>query len=118
MNKGYDSEAIHSLTREHLNAVAIIPLRHRKRKRIKGHYHRKMIFEFDEEPYHRRNLVETMFSVLKRKYGENVKAKKYWNQAKEVKFKILVQNLDRYVKVVFVIQIRISTKPNSLQFLT
>ncbi|TGC06296.1 transposase, partial [Methanolobus halotolerans] len=70
MDKGYDSEAIHSLTREQLQAIAIIPLRQRKRKRIKGYYRRKMIKEFDEELYHNRNLVETMFSVLKRKYGE------------------------------------------------
>jgi hypothetical protein len=71
---------VHSLTREQLNAVAMIPLRHRKRKRIKGHYRRKIIFEFDEELYHKRNLVETAFSVLKRIYGEEVKARKYWNQ--------------------------------------
>jgi hypothetical protein len=43
MDKGYGSEAIHSLTREQLQAVAMIPLRHRKRKRVKGHYHRKML---------------------------------------------------------------------------
>jgi len=47
------------------------------------------------ELYHNRNLVETMFSVLKRKYGEEIRAKKYWNQLKEIKFKLLVHNLDR-----------------------
>jgi len=52
-----------------------------------------------------------MFSVLKRKYGEEVRAKKYWNQVKEVEFKLLVHNLDRYVKVIFVIQMRNSTEP-------
>ena len=46
-----------------------------------------MTWEFDEGLYHNRNLVETMFSVLKRKYGEEIRAKKYWNQLKEVKFK-------------------------------
>ncbi len=113
MDKGYDSEDIHSLTREQLEAVAMIPLRQRKRKRIKGKYRRKMVWEFDEELYHNRNLVETMFSVLKRKYGEAVRAKKYWNQVKEVKFKILIHNLDRYVKVIFIVQMRISTEPFS-----
>jgi transposase len=111
MDKGYDSEAIHSLTREQLNAVAMIPLRHRKRKRIKGHYRRKMIFEFDEELYHKRNLVETAFSVLKRKYGEEIKSRKYWNQVKEIKIKLIVHNLGRYAKVVCSIQMRISTEP-------
>ncbi|WP_321417767.1 IS5 family transposase [uncultured Methanomethylovorans sp.] len=112
MDKGYDSEAIHSLVREELDAVAMIPLRERKRKKIKGKYRRKMIDEFEEILYHCRNLVETMFSVLKRKYGEEVKAKKYWNQAKEVKLKLLVHNLDRYVKVTYIVQMSISTKPN------
>ncbi|MBT8348149.1 MAG: IS5 family transposase [Sulfurovum sp.] len=104
MDKGYDSEEMHSLTRDHLNAIAMIPLRQRKRKKIKGMYRRKMVKEFDKELYHNRNLVETMFSVLKRRYGEEIRSKKYWNQAKEVKLKILVQNLDRYAKVIFIVQ--------------
>jgi hypothetical protein len=45
----------------------MIPLR--KRKRIKGKDRRKMVWEFAEELYHNRNQVETMFFVLKRKYG-------------------------------------------------
>ena len=117
MDKGYDSKDIHSLARDSLQAIAMIPLRQRKRKKIKGKYRRKMVCEFDEELYHNRNLVETMFSVLKRKYGEEIRAKVYWNQAKEVKFKILVHNLDRYVKVVLIIQMRISTEPIFLQCL-
>lgn len=70
-----------------------------------------MVKEFDEELYHNRNLVETMFSVIKRKYGEEVKARKYWNQVKEIKMKLIVQKLGRCAKVVYTIQIRISTEP-------
>jgi hypothetical protein len=43
MDKGYDSEEIHSLVREELDSIAMIPLRERKRKKIKGKYRRKMI---------------------------------------------------------------------------
>jgi len=111
MDKGYDSEAIHSLAREQLHAVTMIPLRQRKRKRIKGHYRRKMIQEFDDELYHRRNLVETAFSVLKRKYGEEIKSRKYWNQVKEIKIKLIVHNLGMYAKAVYSIRLRISTEP-------
>ncbi|MDN5310429.1 MAG: hypothetical protein PWP14_1823, partial [Methanolobus sp.] len=32
-------------------------------------------------------------------------------QLKEVKFKLLVHNLDRYVKIIFVVKMRISTEP-------
>lgn len=46
MDKGYDSEEIHSLVREELDSITMIPLRQRKRKKIKGKYRRKMIDEF------------------------------------------------------------------------
>ena len=36
-----------------------------------------MVREFDGGLYHNRNLVQTRFSVLKRKYGEEIRAKKY-----------------------------------------
>ncbi|KXS43362.1 MAG: transposase IS4 family protein [Methanohalophilus sp. T328-1] len=58
-----------------------------------------------------RNLVETMFSVLKRKYGEELRATKYRNQVKEVKFKLLIHNIDRATSISVVIQMRISTEP-------
>ena len=47
MDKAYDSEDLHLLTREQLDAIAMIPLRQRKRKKIKGLYRRKMLWEFD-----------------------------------------------------------------------
>jgi hypothetical protein len=111
MDKGYDSEKIHTLINEELKAEAIIPVRYRKRKKIKGKYRRKMRDEFDEDIYHYRNLVETMFSVLKRKYGEELRATKYRNQVKEVKFKLLIHNIDRATSISVVIQMRISTEP-------
>ncbi|WP_394357540.1 hypothetical protein [Methanomethylovorans sp.] len=57
-------------------------------------------------------------SFLKRNYGEEIRAKKYWNQLKEVKFKLLVHNIDRSVKVMIVIKMRISTEPIFLLLLT
>jgi len=111
MDKAYDSEKIHELTREKLGSIAIVPLRQRERKRIKGRYRKKMLREFDSKIYSMRNLSETMFSVLKRKYGENLRARKYRKQVKEVKFKVILHNLDRFVKTVFLVWMRISTKP-------
>ncbi|MBZ4646320.1 MAG: transposase family protein [Clostridia bacterium] len=111
IDKAYDSEAIHSLTKEQLNAVAMIPLRQSKRKRIKGKFRRKILQQFDRKLYHRINLVETMFSTLKRKYGEEINVRKYWNQVTEVKIKLIVHNIDKYVKIVFFVQLRISTEP-------
>lgn len=43
MDKGYDSEKIHALIREEIKAESIIPLRVRKRKKIKGKYRKQFI---------------------------------------------------------------------------
>ncbi len=61
LDKGYDSEDIHRLIRGDLNAYSLIPVRTRKRKRISGFYRRELNRFFDEEKYHQRNKVETVF---------------------------------------------------------
>jgi hypothetical protein len=48
MDKGYDSEKIHALIREEIKAESIIPLRVRKRKRIKGKYKKQLYLTFDK----------------------------------------------------------------------
>jgi transposase len=95
MDKGYDSENIHRLIRDSLNAESLIPIRDRKRKRISGYYRRRMSGEFDLDQYRERNKVETVFSVLKRKFGESLKARKYRLQVKEIKIKVILYNLSR-----------------------
>ncbi|MDW7733656.1 MAG: hypothetical protein SCH66_14660 [Methanolobus sp.] len=57
--------------------ASIISLGHRKRT-IKGKVLSKMIQAFDEEPYHNRDLIETMF-LTQKKCEEKIKARKYWN---------------------------------------
>ena len=98
LDKGYDSEDLHRQIREVLGASSLIPVRNRRRKKIHGKYRRELARTFDKDLYHRRNLVETTFSVLKREYGENVRARIYRNQAKEIKVRIVVYNLGRYAK--------------------
>jgi hypothetical protein len=48
LDKGYDSEDIHKLIREVLNAYSLIPVRTRKRKRISGFYRRELSRSFDQ----------------------------------------------------------------------
>jgi transposase len=97
MDKGYDSEEIHELIRDTLNSCSLIPVRNRKRKRISGYYRRRIAKSFDQEKYHQRNKVETVFSVLKRKFGESLKARKYQLQIKEIKIKVILYNLLRAI---------------------
>ena len=99
MDKGYDSEEIHELIRDTLNSCSLIPVRDRKRKRIFGYYRRSIAQSFDRVKYHQRNKVETVFSVLKRKFGESLKARKFRLQVKEIKCKVILYNLSRMILI-------------------
>jgi hypothetical protein len=56
-------------------------------------------------------MVETTFSVVKRKFGEILQARKFWNQVKEIKIKLLVYNINKKVMEIICIKLRISTEP-------
>jgi transposase len=97
MDKGYDSEEIHELIHDTLNSCSLIPVRNRKRKRISGYYRKRIALSFDLKRYHQRSKVETVFSVLKRKFGESIKARKYRLQIKEIKIKVILYNISRMI---------------------
>jgi hypothetical protein len=61
--------------------------------------------------YYIRTLVESVFSALNRKFDDQIKTRKYSNQVKEFKSKLIVQNPDRYVKVICIVQMKISSEP-------
>ena len=79
MDKGYDSEKIHILIREEIKADSIIPLRKRKRKKIKGKCRKQLYLSFDKTKYNKRNIAETIFSVIKMKFGETLRTIKFRN---------------------------------------
>ncbi len=80
-----------------MNAYSLIPVRTRKRKRIFGVYRRELARSFDQTRYHQRNKVETVFSVLKRKFGEALKARKFHAQIKELKIKLILYNISKII---------------------
>ena len=59
-----------------------------EKKEDKGKYGRQLNKEFDKITYNRRNIVETIMSVVKKKFGEN-RARRLKNQAKEAKVKLI-----------------------------
>jgi len=69
MDKGYDSEAIHHLIREDLHADSIIQSVPGIMMLSGGTYRQEMALHFDDVRYRKRQLVENMFSVLKRKFS-------------------------------------------------
>jgi len=102
MDKGYDSEKIHRFIRESLNADSIIPARsHQYSTNVWGKYRREMTDHFDFVRYRKRFLVETKFSVLKRRFGADLKSRIFQIQKKEISCKIILANLDRFIKFVW-----------------
>ena len=102
MYKGYDSEAIHRLIREDLHANSVIPIRTWMNEIIGGTYRQEMAHQFNTIVYPRRQLVENRFSVLKRKFNGDLKARKFPIQMKEIAGKILVCNIHRFLQFLIV----------------
>ena len=111
LDKGYDSEKIHALIREEIKADSIIPLRQRKMKKVGGKYRKQLNLVFDKIKYNHRNIAKTTFSVVKRKFGETLRARKFRNQVKEIKLKLIVYNINKKTVEIICIKLRISTKP-------
>ena len=76
MDKGYDSEKIHTLIHDEFDAESIIPVRLWGNSIPNGKYRRQMYSDFPKQKYQMRNLVETTFSVMKRMIGGKVSSKK------------------------------------------
>ena len=60
-----------------------------------------MTENFDSVRYRRRYLVETRFSVLKRKFGADLKSCIFQIQKKEISCKIILANLHRFLQFHF-----------------
>jgi len=97
MDRGYDSEAIHRQIREDLHADSIIPIRSWNNEIVGGTYRQEMTQRFDNSRYRRRQLVENKFSVLKRKFSGDLKARKFCTQLKEIAGKMIVCNIHRFL---------------------
>ena len=102
MDKGYDSEDIHRLIREDLQAKSLIPIRSWNNEIVGGKYRQEMAQQFDDEKYGRRQLVETIFSVLKRKFSGDLKARIFLVQKKEIASKMIVCNIHTFLQFAFI----------------
>jgi hypothetical protein len=98
MDRGYDSEAIHRQIRDDLHADSIIPIRSWNNEVVGGIYRQEMAEKFDDRRYRRRQLVENKFSVLKRKFSGDLKARKFIIQLKEIAGKMIVCNIHRFLQ--------------------
>lgn len=98
MDKAYDSERIHQLIHEELESQSMIPIRDWHASYVSGKYRQIMANSFDVKTYRRRNMAETVFSILKRLFGETIYSRSYRQQVKEIKLKCIIFSLDRFLK--------------------
>lgn len=73
-----------------------------------------MTDNFDFVRYRKRVLVETKFSVLKRRFGADLKSRSFQIQKKEISCKIILANLDRFIQFVWIEVFYRAGKPDDL----
>lgn len=99
-DKGYDSKSNRYFVLRKMKAYPHIPYR-----KISGkNYERAGIpLKFDKKIYHQRSKVETVFSVIKRKYGSFVLSRSFETQKKELLLRLVTYNIDRKIILSLVI---------------
>ncbi|MBS3168189.1 IS5 family transposase [Candidatus Woesearchaeota archaeon] len=112
-DKGYDSKSNRLFVVRKLKATPNIPYR---KFSSKNHLQGKKIIPFDESTYHQRSKVETVFSVIKRKYGSILRNKSYATQQVELISKLIVYNLDRKLNYLLLI-LRVAPEPLKINFI-
>jgi len=99
-DKGYDSESNHVVS-ESLGIESIIPPRYEDVPVYKTRgYHRKRLKRngYDKSIYHQRNKTETIFSVIKKMFGENVTSRKISTQNRELFHRVIAYNVYRITR--------------------
>jgi hypothetical protein len=61
-----------------------------------------MSLEFDKVRYGKRHLVEIRFSVLKKRFGGDLKARIFSLQMKEISGKMIVCNIHRFLQFLII----------------
>lgn len=89
LDKGYDSNKVHSHFRNQ-GVCSIIPVRKGCRR---GRYRKEMRDCFDYGQYWMRNLVETVISCVKRKYGSSLRSRHISSQRSEVYARLILHNI-------------------------
>jgi len=96
---GYDSEAHHRWLREEHGIESIIPATVGRPGRLtRQPYRRRMQRDFPRRAYGQRWKVETVYSVVKRRFGEALTARTYWQQVKQVLLRSVTYNVTRLIQ--------------------
>ena len=93
MDKLYDSEKLHRFLREK-GTYSIIPV---KKNWAKGQYRKQLKDYFDYCLYWQRNLIESLFSALKRLFGNHLRGLTARTQRAEIYMRLIAYNLGAIV---------------------
>ncbi|MFB6347036.1 MAG: transposase, partial [bacterium] len=88
---GYDTDELRGLLKDR-NDRPIIP--HREYNPIDQAANARI----DDDDYHQRSKVESVFSVIKRLYGDRIRARTWYRQFREMLLRMVIYNLDRIIK--------------------
>ena len=92
-DKGYASRKNRTFVYTIINAIPQIPFKKCSSK--SGYYQRKAAKDFNEKIYHQRSKIETIFGVIKKKYGSILRARNITTQKIELITKLIAYNIDR-----------------------
>ena len=100
-DKGYDDEKNHEYLRDELHAMSIIPARNQDVPvwRTHGTYRKEMKRGYSKKTYHQRSKAETIFSVIKRTMGDEVRSVRTRAQNNEMRLKVISYNAARIVSL-------------------
>lgn len=99
-DKGYDSNKNHEYLINELKIKSGIKVREKALGR-RSTLRKRILKNFDDKVYHQRSKIETIFSVIKRKYDSKIRAKQEKTQIQESIQKTLTYNIDRLTKIFF-----------------
>jgi len=95
-DKGYDSEKNHkAVFQSGKQSLISLKCQNLPIHRTSGTYRKKTKREFEHGLYTQREITESIFSSLKRKYGSKLKARKFKTQKIELLCMILSYNIER-----------------------
>ena len=97
LDKLYDSEKLHKFLRGR-GTYSIIPV---KKNWAKGQYRKQLKDCFDYCLYWQRNLIESLFSALKRLFGNHLRGLTARTQRAEIYMRLIAYNLGARINEIF-----------------
>jgi len=97
MDKAYDSEKLHRFLRE-IGIFSVAPV---KKNWARGQLRKQLKDCFDYALYWQRNLIESLFSALKRLFGNSLSSVSAKTQRAEIYMRMIAYNLGAIIYEIF-----------------